>query len=158
LGKDTGKTSSGDTKIVEGLLRLHPPSKFPTSDPSSLLASTLVHEYTHGPHGPKTLGVDYVPKEAKAYAVERFFSYRLGDTKRIEFINKRYSGTDPMDIRLGGNEIFERTDRILTALYKIIDAGGPGAEQARKMSVDFISHNEADYGTDLKEFIKNLHA
>jgi hypothetical protein len=61
-----------------------------------------------------------------------------------------------MDISLGGNEIFERTGQILTALYQIIDVGGPGAEQARKMSVDFISHNGEDYGPDLKEFIAKL--
>jgi hypothetical protein len=155
LGKKTGDTSGGDTKINEDVLRLEPEADFPTDDPISLLAGTLIHEYTHTPHGPKSLGVDYVPKEAKAYGVERFFADRMGDTKRVTLIEKRYVGNDPMDMALGGNEIFNRTDRILTELYKIIDADELGAEKARQMSVDFISHNEEDYGPDLKEFIKN---
>jgi hypothetical protein len=155
LGKKTGETSGGDTEINEQVLRLES-SNFPTIGHVSLLADTLIHEYAHTPHGPKSLGVDWVPKEAKAYAVERFFAERMRDGPRVAVIENRYSGTDVMDMKLGGNEVFKLTDRILTALYKIIDAGGPEAEKARKMSVDFISHNEADYGADLKEFIGNL--
>ncbi|HEY2471702.1 MAG TPA: DUF4157 domain-containing protein [Terracidiphilus sp.] len=153
-GKDAGMTSSGDTVINPDVLRLE--SAFPTNAPLSLLGETLVHEYSHTPQGGSGNAVEQAPKEAKAYAIELFFADRLGDTKRAATIEKRYSGNDPLDLATGGNEIYNRTYQILTELYKIIDNGGPEAEKARKMSVDLISHNETDYGPDLKAFIKNL--
>jgi hypothetical protein len=51
----------------------------------------------------------------------------------------------------------------MQALYKVIDsgrtqsdariAGDISSEEARRMSVEFISRNEEDYGTRLKDFI-----
>jgi hypothetical protein len=41
----------------------------------------------------------------------------------------------------------------MKALYEVIDQGGPAAKDAREMSVEFISRNEEDYGTRLKDFI-----
>jgi hypothetical protein len=95
--EETGETSGGDTEINEDVLRLE--SNFPTTADISLLASTLIHEYTHGPHGPKSLGVGWVPKDAKAYAVERFFAERMGDTKRVAVIEGLYPSSRTRGIK-----------------------------------------------------------
>jgi Domain of unknown function (DUF4157) len=154
--KTAGQTVSGGTAINPGILRLEPPANFKTDDPLSLLGETLIHEYVHTPQGDSSNAVAQAPGEAKAYAVELFFAERAGDKSRAELIEKRYVGTDPLDLATSGNQIYARTYRILSELYKAIDAGGPAAEKARKMSVDFISHNEEDYGPDLRQFIQNL--
>jgi len=154
--KDAGMTESGETAINPDILRLQ--SSFPTSDPTglSLLGETLIHEYSHTPQGESSNVVWDATKEAKAYAIELFFAERAGDKARAALIEKRYDGTDPYDQATGGNEVYAQTYRILSEIYKAIDAGGPEAEKARRMSVDLISHNEEDYGPDLRDFIKKF--
>lgn len=159
---DLGTTSSGDTDINPRVLRLE--SAFKTSDRLglSLLGGTLIHEYVHTPHGPKGFGHEQVPKEAKAYGVELVLAERTGDDARVDVINARYTN-DIMDQRLGGNQVFRSSQNTMRALYKVIDsgrtqsdariAGDISAEEARRMSVEFISRNEEDYGTALKAFI-----
>ncbi|MEK6372696.1 MAG: DUF4157 domain-containing protein [Acidobacteriota bacterium] len=158
--KDTGATASGDTDINPRVLGLD--SVFPTSDPYSLLGGTLIHEYVHTPQGPRGYPHEQVPKEAKAYGVELVLAEHMGDKKRVDFINARYTN-DIMDQKFGGDKIFLARQNTMRALYKVIDsgrteidariAGDISAEEARRMSVEFISRNEEDYGTRLKDFI-----
>jgi hypothetical protein len=168
--EELGTTSSGDTVIDPRVLKLEQEFKksdpaellFPTNDPLSLLGGTLIHEYVHTPQGPKGYGHEQVPKEAKAYGVELVLAERMGDDKRVKVINNRYTN-DIMDQRLGGQKIFLATQNTMRALYKVIDsgrtqsdariAGDISAEEARRMSVEFISRNEEDYGARLKDFI-----
>lgn len=167
LAKGLGSTSSGDTDLNPRLLKQDPTLGKPSNrkDPQALLGSTLIHEFTHTPQGRKGYQTDQVIPEAKAYAIELFFSERMGDQDRADFIVDRNTN-DSMDKSLGGDVEFKKTYRVITALYKVIDSGrqasearGPGevsSEQAREMSVDFISHNEADYSKALKDFIAKI--
>lgn len=146
-----GETSSGDTSINDDVLLLQ--SKFPTDDPLSLLASTLIHEYVHTPQGSGGTVVGTARDEAKAYGIELFFAERMGDTQREKVISNRYNKNDAIDVRMGGDRIFNESYYIMKQLYKIIDQGGPSAAEARVMSVDFISNNESRYGPKLQAFI-----
>jgi hypothetical protein len=145
-----GSTASGDTDINKGVLNLS--SSFATSDPTSLLGSTLIHEYSHTPQGGKKHGVEQAPLEAKAYAIEQFLADRVGDEKRSAFISGR-SRNDSLDLATGSDKVFEATYKIMDALYKIIDKGGSEAPKARLLSVEFISKAPQDFGRELKEFI-----
>ncbi|HEY8843197.1 MAG TPA: DUF4157 domain-containing protein [Gaiellaceae bacterium] len=159
-----GETTSGDTDLNPRVLGLDP--VFKTSDPLSLLGGTLIHEYAHTPQGGKGTIVEQAPQEAKAYGIELFLSERMGDDKRAEFISDRYAKNDPVDRNTGSDKIFRATYNAMRALYKVIDsgrtqsdariAGGISAEDARRMSVEFISTNEEDYGTALRTFISNV--
>ena len=71
------------------------PTSHATSDRLKLLGGTLIHEFVHGPHGPKEHAVAALPKEAKAYAIELFFVERMGDEKRADDIGPRGSRTTP---------------------------------------------------------------
>jgi hypothetical protein len=156
----TGATSSGDTDINPRVLGLD--SVFKTSDPVSLLGGTLIHEYVHTPQGGKGNVVEQAPREAKAYGIELFLAERMGDEKRAVFISDRYS-SDPVDRSTGSDKIFQAAYSTMRALYEVIDAGRTqsdariagdiSAEEARRMSVDFISMNEEDFGMGLKDFI-----
>lgn len=156
---DLGDTAGGDTDINPRVVRadaqdLSQDPKFVTSDPISFLGGTLIHEYVHTPQGSSPIGV---AEEAKAYGVERFLSRRMGDEARERWIENRYdpSKPDPYD-QLGGGEglkLHQDAFNTMERLYKIIDAGGPDAEKARVMSVDFISHNADQYGPELKAFL-----
>ena len=151
-----GTTASGDTEINTSVLHLDPTSHA-TSDRLKLLGGTLIHEFVHGPHGPKEHAVAALPKEAKAYAIELFFVERMGDEKRADDIGKMWFKNDFMILRTGSDKIFNHTYWVLSELYKIIDSkGGAEGAAARRMSVDFISRNEADYGAALKAFIAAL--
>jgi hypothetical protein len=153
--KNAGVTARGNSLIHPDLLRLEPPSNFPTDDPISLLAGTLVHEYTHT-HQPSTS--DPVTKaqfESKAYGVEVFFSRRMGDKKRTDSITKR-STNDKLDQISGGDKIFQATQEVMEALYQLIDNGGPAAKEAKDMSAEFISKNAGDYGPKLKALIATI--
>ena len=145
-----GSTVSGDTDINKGALNLRPRAE--TSDPVSLLGSTLIHEYSHTPQGGRTHGVARAPLEAKAYAIEQFLADRVGDEKRSEFISSR-SRNDSLDLATGSDKIFNATYNIISELYKIIDKGGSEAQKARALSVEFISKAPQDFGPDLKAFI-----
>ena len=150
-----GDTSSGDTEISERVLMLEKDPKR-TSDPLSLLGSTLIHEFAHTPQGPKELGgqVTMLPREAKGYAIELLFSERMGDTTRAADIEKQWLSNDSAIMSMGADKVFKRTYRIISKLYEIIDSkGGTEAAAARRMSVEFISKNEADYGEELRDFI-----
>ena len=150
-----GDTSSGDTEISERVLMLEKDPKR-TSDPLSLLGSTLIHEFVHTPQGPKELGgeVTQLPKEAKAYAIELLFSERMGDTTRAADIEKQWLSNDSLIMGMGADKVFNRTYTIISKLYEIIDSkGGTEAAMARRMIVEFISKNEADYGGELRDFI-----
>lgn len=117
------------------------------SDPISLLGSTLIHELVHTPQGGKELGgeVAQVPMEAKAYAIEKFFAERMGDTTRAKWIDQQWTSNDSVIISMGGDRIFNRTYAIITALYKIIDSnGGAEAAAARQLSTEFMIRNESD--------------
>lgn len=149
-----GDTKYGWTKISEALLLQEP--KQATSDPLKLLGSTLIHEFAHTPQGGWVNDVEKVINEAKAYGVELFFAERMGDTKRVNDImsERMWGGNDSLTRSTGAYDIFNRTYRIIAKLYEIIDGqGGAGAAAARRMSVEFISKNEADYGPELRSFI-----
>lgn len=151
-----GTTASGDTEINTRVLHLDPTSHA-TSDRLKLLGGTLIHEFAHGPHGPKDHMVAQLPKEAKAYAIELLLAERMGDSDRADDIGKQWFKNDSMIRRTGSDEIFNRTYWIISELYKIIDSkGGAEAAAARRMSVEFISRNEADYGAELNAFIAAL--
>jgi hypothetical protein len=153
--KNAGATARGNTLINPQLLQLNPPVNFPTDDPVSLLASTLLHEYTHTPQPSTSDPVTKAQFEAKAYGVEIFFSRRLGDQKRADFIERR-STNDRLDQTAGGDKIFEATQAVMEALYRLIDNGGPAAQEAKGMSVEFISKNAGDYGPKLKALISPI--
>lgn len=146
-----GETVSGDTAINEDVLLLN--KKFPTDEPLSLLGSTLIHDFVHTPHGGRDTIVGSAPSEAKAYGIELFFAERMGDKQREEVISNRYNKNDPVDMRMGGDQIFNESYLIMKKLYEIIDQGGPEGAEARIMSVEFISKNEGNYGPKLKAFI-----
>lgn len=153
--KGFGTTSSGDTEISSRVLMLEPDPKH-TDDPISLLGGTLIHEFVHTPQGPKELGgqVTQLPKEAKAYAIELLLSERMGDATRSADIEKQWLSNDSLIVGMGADKVFNRTYRIISELYKIIDSkGGAEAAAAREMSVEFISRNEPDYGPELRDFI-----
>ncbi len=152
--KNAGATAGGNTVINPSLLRLEPPKNFPTDDPIDLLAGTLIHEYTHTPQAADD-PVTTAQLEAKAYGVEVFFSYRMGDEKRARFIEKR-STNDSVDRASGGDKIYQATQAVMEALYRLIDNGGPAAEEARAMSAEFISKNSVDYSAKLKAFIAKI--
>ena len=55
---------------------------------------------------------------------------------------------------MGADKVFKRIYRIISKLYEIINSkSGTEAAAARRMSVEFISKNEADYGEELRDFI-----
>jgi hypothetical protein len=135
--REAGHTSSGDTLINPGVLRLT--SRFPSDDPTSLLAGTLIHEYSHTPHGGPGNAVEGLPREAKAYGIELFFSERMGDHKRAEVITRNMSSNDPLSNFTNARADFNKSYNIMRALYEVIDQGGPAAKEAREMSVEFIS-------------------
>lgn len=152
--KGLGDTASGDTEISERVLRLEEnPER--TSDPLSLLGSTLIHEFVHTPHGPKELGgqVTQLTKEAKAYAIELLFAERMGDTIRAADIEKQWLSNDSLIKGMGADKVFNRTYTIISKLYEIIDSKGGTEAAAGRMSVEFISKNDADYGRELRDFI-----
>jgi hypothetical protein len=151
--RDLGATAYGGTIINPSVLDLT--SKFPTSDPTSLLAGTLIHEFIHTPQGGGDSGVAKAPQEAKAYAIELFFSERMGDQKRADVINGM-SWNSPVDLQTGADKKFQETYNTIRALYQVIDQGGPAAKDAREMSVEFISKNEDDFGTKLQAFIAKI--
>ena len=153
--KALGDTSSGDTKISTRVLMLEDDPRR-TTDPISLLGSTLIHEFVHTPQGPKELGgqVTQLTREAKAYAIELLFAERMGDTKRVDDIEKQWYSNDSLIKSMGADKVFNRTYGIISAIYEIIDSkGGAEAAAARKLSTEFIAKNEADYGPDLRAFI-----
>lgn len=151
--KNTAVTSSGDTLINPSVLRLE--SRFPSDDPTSLLAGTLIHEYSHTPHGGASAFGD-LPKEAKSFGIEVFFSKRMRDKAREDFITNYMSSHDPWSNFAEASELFNKSYRIMQALYKVIDQGGPAAKDAREMSVEYISKNSDDFGAKLKDFIANV--
>lgn len=148
--KHTGATEHGETVINPSVASLT--SKFKTSDPISLLGSTMIHEFVHTAHGGMENAVGAALKEAKAYGIELFFAERMGDEKREEVINKKYRN-DVMDTGTGGDKIFRNSYWIMKQLYVVIDQGGPAADEARAMSVEFLSKNESSYSPRLKKFI-----
>lgn len=136
----TGSTMHGDSDINPLVLRWE--SEFPTDDPESLLGETLIHEYSHTPQD-NPLDDNL---EAKAYGIEWFFAERSGDGRRAGFIVKRYSRE-----RRKVKENMYFSYYTMGQLYKEIDKGGPGAEEARNMSVEFISKNASDYRPRLRD-------
>lgn len=155
---DFGSTSSGDTEIKESVMLLDPRPN-DTDDPLSLLGATLIHEFAHAPHGPRELGgnVTQIRKEAKAYAIESLFAERMGDKTRADLIDRTWQSNDSVIKSMKADKVYIQAYRIISALYKIIDSkGGAEGAAARRMSVEFISRNEADYGPDLRAFISNL--
>jgi uncharacterized protein DUF4157 len=159
---EAGETVSGDTDLNPDVLKLR--SSFPTKDPLSLLGGTLIHEYVHTPQGGKTHSIERALREAKAYAIEVFLAERMGDDARAAVIYRRYTN-DSVDMGSGADKIFNDTYNTIRALYEIIDsgrtqsdariAGDISAEEARRMSVEFIGHTEEYWSDALKQFIKS---
>ncbi|WP_428671127.1 DUF4157 domain-containing protein [Reyranella sp.] len=149
-----GATARGNTVINKNVLLLYPPKQFPTDDPFTLLSGTLIHEYTHTPQ-PTSDPVSAAQFEAKAYGIEILFMYRMGNKARADFIERRYTD-DQLDRVSNGDKIFLAAQNAMTALYRMIDNGGPAAIQARKMSVELISKNAADFGPELKAFLSKI--
>lgn len=158
-----GSTSNGDTDINPRILTRN--SNFPTDNAGSLLGETLLHEYVHTPQGGKGTIVEQAPMEAKAYGVELFFAERMHDAARARVIDSRYDNNS-IDLKTGSMTIYRVSHDVMGALYEIIDAGRSQAgttiagdissEDARRMSVEFISKNEADYGKALKAFVAKI--
>jgi hypothetical protein len=161
--RQTGATSSGDTDLNPRVLELN--SRFPTSDPLSLLGSTLIHEFVHTPQGGRGTVIEQARHEAKAYAIEVFLAERMGDEQRADVIYHRYRN-DSVDMGTGSDKMFRATYNTIRALYQVIDsgrtqsdariAGDVSSEEARRLSVEFISRNEEDYGPGLRDFIARL--
>lgn len=147
--KRTGATSSGDTDLNEDVLALQ--SNFPTDNPLLLLGETLLHEYAHTPQGGMPNAIDQAIGDAKAYPVELFFAERAGDEKRAKVISNLQNSS--LDSGADLNKMFRANYDTIKRLYGAIDKGGPWAEEARQMSVEFISKNEEDYGPKLRAFI-----
>lgn len=152
--RDAGATAYGDTLINPSVLRLN--SGFLSDAPTSLLAGTLIHEYVHTPQGGGDNAVAGLPKEAKAYGIELFFSERMGDHKRAEVITKNMSSNDSLSNFTNAGADFHKSYRIMRALYEVIDQGGAAAKEAREMSVEFISKNSDEFGAKLKAFIAKI--
>jgi len=139
------------TDLNIGLLHLERLPQAATDDPLSLLGGTLIHEYSHTPQGGYPLKG---PTEGKAYGIENFFAERMGDKLR-----------DAETVKLGsmkGDESAFRTAYgVMKELYEIIDNGtasspnlkGVTAEEARWMTVEFISKSKEDFSEKLKRFI-----
>jgi hypothetical protein len=147
--KNTGGTAYGDTLIHPDVLAFT--SKFPTDDPMSLLGGTLMHEFSHTPQGGGASGAEAAINDAKAFGIELFFAERMGDTKRAAVVSSTTGSS--LDKGMGTDKRFWDTYATMRALYEVIDQGGPAAAEARSMSVEFISKNESDYGTKLRQFI-----
>jgi hypothetical protein len=152
--RDTGATAYGNTLINPSVISLT--SGFQTDYPTSLLAGTLIHEYAHTPQGGGENAASGLPKEAKAYGIELWFSERMGDKKRANAIINHMSSHDPLSDFMSASIDFNKSYQIMRALYKVIDQGGPAAVGAREMSVEYISKNADDFGAKLKDFIANI--
>lgn len=122
-------------------------SKFPTRDSASLLGETLIHEYSHTPQdNPQDL-----LSEAKASGINWFFAERSGNSRREELIAKRYSTATRDEKR-----VLYFSYYTLRELYKVIDAGGPAAEEAREMSIEYISKNASDHRPKLQAIFADV--
>jgi len=143
---DVGATDQGDTYIASHLIDLEPNKN--GQDPLSYLGEKMMHEYSHTPQGSNSLDPT---NEAKAYGIELFFAENLNDEQASNSISTRYIN-DSVDTAKT-RAIFNSSRYIMQELYKMIDKGGPDAEAASKMSVEFISRNEENYGPMLKAFI-----
>jgi hypothetical protein len=153
--KHAGETKRGNSGINPHVLNLE--TDFPTDDPLSLLGETLIHELSHTPQDYDLLGV---PQEAKAYAIEYFFSERTGDSRRANFIYNRYNSSkpDPFDQFGGGKALFWKAYDTIRALYKVIDMGGPDAKTARELSVEYVAKtvDPEDPGPRVKAFLSKF--
>jgi hypothetical protein len=138
----TGATLGGDTDINPRVLNRD--SVFPTRNSFSLLGGTLIHEFSHTSQD-NPLNDLY---EAKAYGIEYFLTERTGDDIRGEVLRKRYS-KENREIK----KMFYQTSYAMQILYEMIDNGGPAAEEARNMSVEFISKNADDYRPKLQSIV-----
>jgi hypothetical protein len=141
----TGATAGGDTDINPRVLSYE--SDFPTDSHVSLLGGTLIHEYSHTPQD-NPLNPLF---EAKAYGIEWFFAERSGDQARVDFISHRYLRA-PRDEK----KLLYSAYYTLTELYRVIGEGGPAAEKAREMSVEYISKNASDYREDLRDDLRGI--
>ena len=148
--RDAGATNYGNTIINPDVLRLQ--SHFPTDDPTSLLAGTPMHEFVHTSQGGGDNAASAAPHEAKAYAVELFFSERMGDTKRVAAIEK-HSWNDSLSVATGADRVFNDTYATLKALYKVIDQSGASAAAARRLTVELITQDPEDYAPELRAFM-----
>ena len=79
----------------------------------------------------------------------------MGDLARARLIRDR-STNDKLDQISGGDKIFQATQEVMEALYRMIDNGGPAAKEAKDLSVEFISKNSGDYGPKLKALIATI--
>ena len=137
--KYAGATAGGDTDINPQVLSYK--SRFPTDSAISLLGGTLIHEFSHTPQD-NPLNPLF---EAKAYGIEWYFAERSGDQARVDFIERRHR-KDSREIR----KMLYFSYYTMGELYKTIDEGGPAAQEARDMSVEYISKNADNYRPKLK--------
>ena len=134
--------ASGDGGKIGSAGRVGPRDlEFPTDDPVSLLAGTLIHECVHTPERGGSDPVSGAVGEGKDYAVEVFFSERMGDTNRPRAIHDKNWDTNAVWTGSGANKIFHRTYTAMTALYEVIDQGGAPAVAARALAVEFMRTN-----------------
>ena len=146
-----GDTNYGDTKINPHVLALEERKKDvkDTDDFVSLLGSNLLHEFVHTSQGGGHNAMARWPLEAKAYGIESFFAERMGDKTRKDFATQKGSDYD--------QKIFNESQRTIRALYEVIDRGNhKDAEQARQLSVEFISRTDKDYSPELNAFRSKL--
>jgi hypothetical protein len=143
--KYTGATAGGDSDINPLVLNYE--SRFPTDSHISLLGETLIHEYSHTPQDNP-----FDPLfEAKAYGIEWFFAERSSDQAREQFIDRRYSRAPRNEKRMLYFSYYT-----LRELYKVIGEGGPEAEKARDMSVEYISKNASDHRPELRALFEDV--
>ena len=159
---DLGKTDHGDTDLRKDVLALQPRAT-ETDDPLSLLGGTLIHEFVHTSQRGLQL---HARGEAKAYGIEYFLVERMGkDQKRLEIIESLNEDRTAMDQRLGVHQLFLETRRTMEALYAVIDRTGGrmtpeqaklSPDQARELLVEFLTHDEGDYGPTLTTLISEV--
>ena len=144
---DIGGTTHGDTEIRSDLLDLSS-KHLVSTDLRILLGTSLIHEFVHAFQGATPNDVD----EDKAYGIELAFSWRLGDQKRVGYIEKRYS-------QLSGDEQTrkEQATIITETLFDVIDRKnssfssikGITSDQARVLMVNYITNQPSGYEPQL---------
>jgi len=121
----------------------------------------LLHEYVHtSQQSGGGFGDDEIA-EAKAYGAEYFFTERAcKDRTRLDFIGRRESAYLGINRSFHVPERFDNTQRVLAALYAVIDGKPPPAgvsltpAQARALVVDFLSHDTDEYSPELQRVMK----
>ena len=136
------------------MLALQPRAE--TDDPLSLLGGTLIHEFVHTSQRGLQL---HARGEAKAYGIEYFLVERMGkDQKRLGITREPVPGPDGDRSTAGSPSAVPGDPSHDGSPYAVIDRTGGrmtpaqaklSPNQARKLLVEFLTHDEGDYFTDV---------